>query len=126
MNVLDNKSTRLQVDYESEEEEEDKDDQCEPEEENAEEESLREPQPEPTRVPGLRRTKEKREGGKHEGDSTRMRVNAVLQSNPAIQRYCFDQQQELWCEVGITAKRHIPALIRIICASYNRGTYNQW
>lgn len=40
-----------------------------------------------------------------------MRVNAVLQSNPAIQRYCFDQQQELWCEVSITTELHIPFLI---------------
>lgn len=102
----------LQVDYESEEEEEEegKEDQCELEEEGAKEESLQESQPEATPIPPLRR-REKRKEGKHEGNTTQMRVNAVLQSNPAIQRYCFDQQQELWCEVGIITKHHIPSLI---------------
>lgn len=101
------------MDYESEEEEvaeeeeEHKEDQCDPVEENAEEESLQGSQPEVTHVPGPRRTKKRRETGKRVGDLAQTRVNAVLQSNPAIQRYCFDQQQELWCEVGIAAKLFI-------------------
>uniref|UniRef100_A0A671WNV0 DNA-directed RNA polymerase subunit n=1 Tax=Sparus aurata TaxID=8175 RepID=A0A671WNV0_SPAAU len=30
-----------------------------------------------------------------------MRVNAVLQSNSAIERYCYDVEHELWCEVDL-------------------------
>lgn len=99
-------STHLQVDYESEEEE-NKEDEGEPEEENAEEESLQQPQAEKTRA------REQSEGGKPEGDPTQMRVNAVLQSNPAIQRYCFDQEQELWCEVGIATKLSFPKHVKV-------------
>lgn len=32
---------------------------------------------------------------------SQMRVNAVLQSHPAIERYCYDHQHELWCEVDL-------------------------
>lgn len=94
----------LQVDYESEEEEEVKEDEGKPEEENAEEESLQKPRAEKRHIPRLKGAREQSEGRKPEGDLTQMRVNAVLHSNPAIQRYCFDQEQELWCEVVITTK----------------------
>lgn len=30
-----------------------------------------------------------------------MRINTVLQSNPAIERYTYDTQNELWCEVHL-------------------------
>lgn len=29
-----------------------------------------------------------------------MRINSVLESNPAIESYCYDQLHELWCEVS--------------------------
>ncbi|KAF3837935.1 hypothetical protein F7725_009703 [Dissostichus mawsoni] len=30
-----------------------------------------------------------------------MRINSVLQSNPAIERYSYDAESELWCEVDL-------------------------
>uniref|UniRef100_H3CXM9 DNA-directed RNA polymerase subunit n=1 Tax=Tetraodon nigroviridis TaxID=99883 RepID=H3CXM9_TETNG len=78
------------------------------------EQSLQQPQAEKTRAPSLRRAREQSEGGKPEGDPTQMRVNAVLQSNPAIQRYCFDQEQELWREVGIATKLSFPEHVLFI------------
>lgn len=94
----------FQVDYESEEEEgeeeagedvEDKDEQGEGEQENAEK-SVE--QPESTRVSVQRKMRGK--GGGDEERLNEMRVNTVLQSNPAIERYCYDLEQELWCEVS--------------------------
>lgn len=51
-----------------------------------------------------RRTKEGgeegEEGGEEEGMS-QLRVNSVLQSHPAVERYCYDYKHELWCQVGV-------------------------
>ncbi|XP_062281970.1 DNA-directed RNA polymerase I subunit RPA1 [Scomber scombrus] len=107
-----------EVDYESEEEGddggEDKEDAGEEEEEtqdvesrNAESSNLEESQPE---LAGLttekKRKRVKKTGGgggegEGEGSLSQMRVNAVLDSNPAIERYCYDNQHELWCEVDL-------------------------
>ncbi|XP_071313140.1 DNA-directed RNA polymerase I subunit RPA1 [Trachinotus anak] len=103
-----------EVDYESEEEDggddaEDKEDQGEEveeeeekkknnEEQNTQEESL----PESAGLRLERRKKRaKRGGGEGEETLSRMRVNSVLESNPAIERYCYDHQHELWCEVDL-------------------------
>ncbi|KAM9357147.1 DNA-directed RNA polymerase I subunit RPA1 [Symphorus nematophorus] len=98
-----------EVDYESEEEdggddEEDKEDQGEEEEaveehaKNTQEES----QPESAGAGMLRKTKRaKRSGGEGERTLNEMRVNAVLQSNSAIESYSYDVQEELWCEVDL-------------------------
>lgn len=40
------------------------------------------------------------EGGEEEGMS-QLRVNSVLQSHPAVERYCYDYKHELWCQVGV-------------------------
>lgn len=97
----------LQVDYESEEEDggddgEDKEDQGEEEEEASEkaEDTLEETQPESA---GLEMQKKKKRAKRVEGEEeplNQMRVNAVLQSNSAIERYCYDVEHELWCEVS--------------------------
>ncbi|XP_034738937.1 DNA-directed RNA polymerase I subunit RPA1 isoform X2 [Etheostoma cragini] len=98
-----------EVDYESEEEDrgddgEDKDDQGEDEEENAEENAEQttpeESQPESVGGRAERKTKRARRGGEEESLS-QMRVNSVLESNPAIERYCYDLEHELWCEVDL-------------------------
>ncbi|XP_008325949.1 DNA-directed RNA polymerase I subunit RPA1 [Cynoglossus semilaevis] len=51
-----------------------------------------------------RRTKEGgeegEEGGEEEGMS-QLRVNSVLQSHPAVERYCYDYKHELWCQVEL-------------------------
>lgn len=102
----------LQVDYESEEDDvgddaEDKEDQVEEEEEEkVESNTLEEAPPESaaTRVEKKKKKKERaKRGGEQEagGESlSQMRVNSVLESNPAIERYCYDHQYELWCEVS--------------------------
>lgn len=92
----------LQVDYESEEEEtdEDKEDQGELEEDNTEQDNLQEVRPETAEAAGVRG---RRDGRKEEESPHQMRVNAVLQASPAIQRYSFDQEHQLWCEVRLTA-----------------------
>lgn len=100
------------MDYESEEEDggdgEDKEDQGEDEEEeNAEEENkenngLEESQPASAGVRVEKRSKRTKRGG--EGEAIRMsqmRVNSVLDSNSAIERYCYDIEHELWCEVSL-------------------------
>ncbi len=97
------------MDYESEEEDggddgEDKEDQGDEEEEAEakEEDTLEESQPESARVQTERKKKRaKRGGGEGEEALNQMRVNSVLESNPAIERYCYDLQQELWCEVSL-------------------------
>uniref|UniRef100_A0A8C5GLR2 DNA-directed RNA polymerase subunit n=1 Tax=Gouania willdenowi TaxID=441366 RepID=A0A8C5GLR2_GOUWI len=43
----------------------------------------------------------KQDGQAVGGSSVQMRVNAVLGLNPAIERYSFDQEHELWCEVDM-------------------------
>lgn len=97
-----------EVDYESEEEDggddgEDKEDQGEEEEEASEkaEDTLEETQPESA---GLEMQKKKKRAKRVEGEEeplNQMRVNAVLQSNSAIERYCYDVEHELWCEVDL-------------------------
>lgn len=100
----------LQVDYDSEEEEEeeeggddgeDKEDQGEEVEQNVEN-SLEESQPESTGVRVQKKTKRAKRGrGDGEVSLDQMRVNSVLQSNMAIERYCYDLKHELWCEVSL-------------------------
>ncbi|XP_011616408.1 DNA-directed RNA polymerase I subunit RPA1 [Takifugu rubripes] len=89
-----------EVDYESEEEtdEEDKEDQGELEEESTEQNDLQEVRPETAEATGVRG---RRDGRKEEESSHQMRVNAVLQVSPAIQRYSFDQEHQLWCELDL-------------------------
>lgn len=91
----------LQVDYESDEEEtdeEDKEDQRELEEET-EQDNPQEARPETAEAAGVRG----RDGRKEEKSPYQMRVDAVLQASPAIQRYSFDQEHQLWCQVRTTA-----------------------
>ncbi|XP_069571829.1 DNA-directed RNA polymerase I subunit RPA1 [Brachyistius frenatus] len=82
-----------EVDYDSGEEDEDddaedKDDQGEAEEDtNAAEES------QPESAPKMKINRRRA--------AVEMRVNSVLQSISAIERYEFDQQQELWCELDL-------------------------
>lgn len=94
------------VDYESEEEDggddgEDKEDQDEEEaEENVENNTLEESQPDSAGVGMEKRRKQPKRRG--EGEAlNQMRVNSVLESNSAIERYCYDVQHELWCEVSL-------------------------
>lgn len=96
-----------EVDYESEEDEEEEDgtddgeDKDQGDEEEGAEENAEEPQPE---TAGVERKKKKRaKRGRGEGEETlnQMRVNSVLESNPAIERYHYDVQHELWCEVDL-------------------------
>uniref|UniRef100_UPI0037E9A883 DNA-directed RNA polymerase I subunit RPA1 n=1 Tax=Semicossyphus pulcher TaxID=241346 RepID=UPI0037E9A883 len=95
-----------EVDYESEEDDkvdegEDQEDQGEDKEEN-EENTTEESQPQSGGVRLEKKKKRpKRAGGGGEGSVNQMRVNCVLQSNPAIERYCYDIQNELWCEVDL-------------------------
>uniref|UniRef100_A0A669B007 DNA-directed RNA polymerase subunit n=1 Tax=Oreochromis niloticus TaxID=8128 RepID=A0A669B007_ORENI len=91
-----------EVDYESEEEDdgddpEDKEDQgVEEAEETAETKAVEEPQA------NGRRTEKRKKGEKRvEGAESQMRVNSVLESNPAIERYSYDHKHELWCEVDL-------------------------
>ncbi|XP_039975895.1 DNA-directed RNA polymerase I subunit RPA1 [Xiphias gladius] len=97
-----------EVDYESEEEEggddaEDKEDQGEEEEEESEENTTQEESPPESAGVRLERKKTgaKRRGAKGDDTISQMRVNSVLESNPAIQRYRYDHQHELWCEVDL-------------------------
>lgn len=102
----------LQVDYESEEEEteeEDKEDQGELEEENVED-NLQESQPEMSAAHVVRSVRGRREERKDEDNLNQMRVNAVLQSSPAIQRYSFDEEQQLWCEVCLNTFTKLSSL----------------
>lgn len=104
----------LQVDYESEEEEtdeEEKEDQGELEEESTEQDNLQDVRPETAEATGVRG---RRDGKKEEESPHQMRVNAVLQASPAIQRYSFDQEHQLWCEVRLTA---FPQLMKMRCYS---------
>lgn len=109
----------LQVDYESEEEDvgddaEDKEDHVEEEEEEKVESSTLEEAPPvsaETRVERKKKKKRAKRGGEQEGGGeslSQMRVNSVLESNPAIERYCYDHQHELWCEVSfcVSAQKH--------------------
>ncbi|XP_068570320.1 DNA-directed RNA polymerase I subunit RPA1 isoform X2 [Cebidichthys violaceus] len=98
-----------EVDYESEEEDraedaEDKEDQGEDEGVVVEEEEATQevPQPESAKVRAEKRIKRaERRGGDGEETLDQMRMNSVLESNPAIERYRYDLQHELWCEVDL-------------------------
>lgn len=49
----------------------------------------------------VEKKKKKRETRQAAEDSSfQMRVNSVLASNSAIERYSYDDQHELWCEVS--------------------------
>lgn len=101
------------MDYDSEEEGgeeeeggddgEDKEDQGEEVEQNVDN-SLEESQPETTGLRVQKRTKRAKRGGGEDGEVSldQMRVNSVLQSNQAIERYCYDLKHELWCEVSLS------------------------
>lgn len=88
----------LQVDYESEDEDESDDSEDKEEgeaEENPESNSVEESQPEP--APVIVETKK----GPSKESLVQTRVNSVLQINSAVEKYSFDHEQELWCEVSI-------------------------
>ncbi|XP_026185951.1 DNA-directed RNA polymerase I subunit RPA1 [Mastacembelus armatus] len=91
-----------EVDYESEEEAEgdDAEDKEDQEEENMEKNNMEDEEPESA---GVQMERKKNRTKRREGEETlnQMRVNFVLESNPAIERYCYDQQHELWCEVDL-------------------------
>uniref|UniRef100_A0A3Q1IV52 DNA-directed RNA polymerase subunit n=1 Tax=Anabas testudineus TaxID=64144 RepID=A0A3Q1IV52_ANATE len=96
-----------EVDYESEEEDvgddaEDKEGQ-EEDEEKVESSTVEEALPESAEIMVEKKKKKKRakQGGQGEESLSQMRVNSVLESNPAIERYCYDHQHELWCEVDL-------------------------
>ncbi|KAM4555072.1 DNA-directed RNA polymerase I subunit RPA1 [Odontesthes bonariensis] len=95
-----------EVDYESEDEDEgedaeDTEEQVEGEAvENAQTSTAEEPQPESAGAKAARGKKRVKRGSGEESLS-QMRVNSVLEINPAIQEYSFDQQNELWCEVEL-------------------------
>uniref|UniRef100_A0A673CJ67 DNA-directed RNA polymerase subunit n=1 Tax=Sphaeramia orbicularis TaxID=375764 RepID=A0A673CJ67_9TELE len=106
--------SNLQVDYESEEEEEGggrDDDGSDTEEGEAEEEAAKEnpvvleEQVQPALgskgLKAHRKSKEALTGEKEDESQCQMRINTVLQSNPAIERYTYDTQNELWCEVHL-------------------------
>uniref|UniRef100_A0A3Q3FIR8 DNA-directed RNA polymerase subunit n=1 Tax=Labrus bergylta TaxID=56723 RepID=A0A3Q3FIR8_9LABR len=97
-----------EVDYDSEEEVggdegEDKDEQEEDEKEEENEENT--PEESQPQSAGGRVTRKKKRSKRAEGEAedslNEMRVNSVLQSNPAIERYCYDIRHELWCEVDL-------------------------
>ncbi|XP_059201503.1 DNA-directed RNA polymerase I subunit RPA1 [Centropristis striata] len=104
-----------EVDYESEDEDraddgEDKEDQVEEESEEVEEKNGENNNPsEQSQPAGGRAEKKKKkqaqraEGGVEEEEEglNQMRINSVLESNSAIERYSYDEQQELWCEVDL-------------------------
>ncbi|XP_054453311.1 DNA-directed RNA polymerase I subunit RPA1 [Anoplopoma fimbria] len=98
-----------EVDYESEEEDraddaEDKEDQGEDEgvvEEEEEENTLEVSQTESGRVRAEKRKRPRRDEAEGEEGLDQMRMNTVLESNSAIERYRYDQQHELWCEVDL-------------------------
>uniref|UniRef100_A0A665T9M1 DNA-directed RNA polymerase subunit n=1 Tax=Echeneis naucrates TaxID=173247 RepID=A0A665T9M1_ECHNA len=96
-----------EVDYESEEEDggddaEDKEDQGEEEEEkNKEQSTQEESQPESFTLRLEKSKKRAKRGEAGQKALSQMRVNSVLESNSAIERYCYDHQHELWCEVEL-------------------------
>ncbi|KAM9375680.1 DNA-directed RNA polymerase I subunit RPA1 [Pholidichthys leucotaenia] len=97
-----------EVDYESEEEEEQEEGACDATqdkvdeivEENSETNTAEEPQPELVGVQIVQKRKQDK-GKTGEESMNQMRVNAVLESNSAIERYCYDHKNELWCEVDL-------------------------
>ncbi|XP_068449232.1 DNA-directed RNA polymerase I subunit RPA1 [Clinocottus analis] len=98
-----------EVDYESEEEDriddaEDKEDQVEDEgpEEEAQDEEEKMPEASQSKSGKVKEKRKKKTArGDEEEEQDLMRTNAVLDSNPAIERYRYDPQHELWCEVEL-------------------------
>uniref|UniRef100_A0A1A7WFT6 DNA-directed RNA polymerase subunit n=1 Tax=Iconisemion striatum TaxID=60296 RepID=A0A1A7WFT6_9TELE len=93
-----------EVDYESEDEGDDaEDDQAEDEsQESPESNAVEESQLESAEVRVEKKKRKSRATTQAvEESSSQMRVNSVLQLHPAIERYSFDQQEELWCEVQL-------------------------
>uniref|UniRef100_A0A1A8LLU8 DNA-directed RNA polymerase I subunit RPA1 n=2 Tax=Nothobranchius pienaari TaxID=704102 RepID=A0A1A8LLU8_9TELE len=94
-----------EVDYESEDEGDDaEEDQADlgqeaESQESPESNAVEESQHESAEV---RVEKRKSRATRHAEESpSQMRVNSVLQLHSAIERYSFDQQEELWCEVQL-------------------------
>ncbi|TMS17580.1 DNA-directed RNA polymerase I subunit RPA1 [Larimichthys crocea] len=96
-----------EVDYESEEEDggddgEDREDQEQEEAvEEKSEETQEKSQPESAGVKPRKSKKKQDKNGEGGMDLNQMRVNSVLESNTAIESYCYDVQHELWCEVDL-------------------------
>ncbi|XP_029021337.1 DNA-directed RNA polymerase I subunit RPA1 isoform X2 [Betta splendens] len=101
-----------EVDYESEEEDlgdntEDKEDQLDEEEEEEDEKgensTLEELLQESVETRMKKKKKQPKQGGAGRGEASlsQIRINSVLESNPAIESYCYDHQHELWCEVDM-------------------------
>lgn len=90
------------MDYDSEEEqEEDGDDREDKEDPGEQPEENVESAPEAS-WPELMKAKMQR--GKN---LNQLRVNSVLQSNSAIERYSYDSKHELWCEVSVDTSRKL-------------------
>ncbi|KAM9850131.1 DNA-directed RNA polymerase I subunit RPA1 [Aulostomus maculatus] len=97
-----------EVDYESEEEEgqdgEEKEDLEDEEEEpqvDAGSSVWEESQLQCARASAKKTARVSRVRGHKEAPLNPTRVNSVLESNTAIERYCYDEQHQLWCEVDL-------------------------
>ncbi|XP_019113909.2 DNA-directed RNA polymerase I subunit RPA1 [Larimichthys crocea] len=96
-----------EVDYESEEEDggddgEDREDQEQEEAvEEKSEDTQEKSQPESVGVKPRKSKNKQDKNGEGGVDLNQMRVNSVLESNTAIESYCYDVQHELWCEVDL-------------------------
>lgn len=93
------------MDYESNEEDtDDSEEQAEDEEapskDDAAEDMEDEPQSASLGARSVKSSKKRRREEKESSSLDDMRINAVLQSIPAIERYSYDHVNELWCEVG--------------------------
>ncbi|XP_061541184.1 DNA-directed RNA polymerase I subunit RPA1 isoform X1 [Phycodurus eques] len=89
-----------EVDYDSEDEGEDEDNVAEEEEEGNGEIGVDEFHPESSSV-RLQTKKRAAKSRRGKEATDQMRVNAVLNSHPAIEGYCYDVKHELWCEVNL-------------------------
>lgn len=95
-----------EVDYESNEEDtDDSEEQAEDEEapskDDAAEDMEDEPQSASLGARSVKSSKKRRREEKESSSLDDMRINAVLQSIPAIERYSYDHVNELWCEVDL-------------------------
>uniref|UniRef100_A0AAQ4RE44 DNA-directed RNA polymerase subunit n=1 Tax=Gasterosteus aculeatus aculeatus TaxID=481459 RepID=A0AAQ4RE44_GASAC len=84
-----------------EEEEEERGESLVEKEEEREMDAAKVSQPKSARPRGKRPCGREKKARSVEGDETldQMRTNLVLESNSAIEKYCYDQEHELWCEV---------------------------
>uniref|UniRef100_A0A665TS73 DNA-directed RNA polymerase subunit n=1 Tax=Echeneis naucrates TaxID=173247 RepID=A0A665TS73_ECHNA len=73
----------------------------EEEEKNKEQSTQEESQPESFTLRLEKSKKRAKRGEAGQKALSQMRVNSVLESNSAIERYCYDHQHELWCEVEL-------------------------